>query len=179
MDLRTYRQSDLTPDLLAAIAEVRDRVWPPETDGGHGLPTTKEADCPKLLRHLAFLDGRLAAHAAGFSRTIIHQRGQTEVLALASVFSDPNLRTRGLGKAVVRAALERVDNGEFTASLFQSPVPDFYRRLGCRTLTGYRWVNRLDPVDPERHPFWNDDVMVYPASRAWHGQLIDINGPAW
>ena len=84
-------------------------------------------------------------------------------MALASVCSDPEMRGRGLGETVVRAAFDTVDHGPFAHSLFQTSfkVQPFYEKLGCCLVTN-RIVNSL-AEDPAKNPFWDEIVMRYPA----------------
>ena len=60
--------------------------------------------------------------------------GSTElpVMALAGVCSHPSRRGEGLGKGVVERCFTRVDRGDFGVSLFQTGLPAFYEKLGCR-----------------------------------------------
>ena len=136
-----------------------------------------EAEFPRsvIIRE----DGGVIAHAAALPRTIGTSQGEMTVLALAQVASDPALRGRGLGQAVVRAAFDAVDHGPFLHSLFQTShnVQPFYEKLGACVVTN-RIFNSL-AEDPAANPFWDAVVMRYPAAKPWPSGEIDLRGPGY
>jgi predicted N-acetyltransferase YhbS len=123
--------------------------------------------------------GRVIAHAAALPRTIGTSEGEMTVLALAQVCSDPELRGRKLGQAVVRAAFDLVDHGPYPHSLFQTShhVRPFYEKLGACLVTN-RIVNSLGD-EPQKNPFWDEVVMRYPAAKHWPGGEIDLLGAGY
>lgn len=123
----------------------------------------------------------LAAVSMVFPRQIRTTQGPLRVMALAGVCTAPERRGQGLGAAVVRAAFDLVDSGMFSVSLFQTPVIEFYAKLGARKVTN-RFVNSLwKPGDPHSatHPWWDPDVMIYPASAEWPEGEIDLLGAGY
>lgn len=123
--------------------------------------------------------GRVVACAQAIPRTLGTAAGDLTVLALARVCTDPAVRGKHLGQAVVRAAFDLVDHGPYPFSLFQT-TPDvrpFYEKLGCVTVDNH-FVNSLAD-DPQANPFWNSEIMRYPAAPGWPGGTIDTRGPGW
>jgi hypothetical protein len=101
------------------------------------------------------------------------------ILALARVCTDPAVRGRKLGDAVVRATLRLVDNGAFPFSLFQTSeeVRPFYERLGAVVIDN-RFINSL-AEDSTADPFWAPVRMRYPSTGEWPTGEIDLRGPGW
>jgi predicted N-acetyltransferase YhbS len=122
---------------------------------------------------------RVIAHASFDPRTISTRNGELTVLALARVCSDPAVRGRKLGQAVVQAAFEPVDQGAFPFSLFQTTdeVMPFYERLGAVRIHN-RFKNSL-AEDPSADPWWNPVIMRYPNDLGWPDGEIDLLGPGW
>ena len=78
---------------------------------------------------------------------------------------------------VTQAAFQRVNqNGWPQVSLFQTPVPEFYKKLDCR-LVDNQFVNRRNLTDPKANPWRDPNVMIYPAVFDWRSGLVDMNGP--
>ena len=67
--------------------------------------------------------------------------------------------------------------------LFQTGVPRFYAKLGCRLLHGSRFpvVNSTGKgSDAKRRAgFWDASVMVYPALAQLPEGTIDLLGPGY
>jgi len=99
-------------------------------------------------------------------------------MAKAKSKSSRDRQGSGLGKKIVLAAFERVDHGEFFASLFQTgKARRFYERLGCYVVDNPFVDSTAD--DPKANP-WNDDVaMIYPGDGEWPTGEIDLNGPGY
>lgn len=158
-----------------------NRVWPRE--GMTIEEQIEEKAVPKgpMARwHLLHDSESLVAVARTFEREIeFADLGERKrVLALASVCSDPNLRGRGFGIAVVKDAFSRVDEGEFSLSLYQTGVPGFYEKLGARIIEN-RFINSLSETDPEANPWWEKFSMIYPAASTWNDGLVDLLGPGY
>ncbi len=149
-------------------AEMRQR-W--KAYGGH------ESQYPRSF--MIGEGGRVIAHATAEPRTIGTGLADITVLALARVCTDPTVRGRHFGEALVRAAFNLVDDGTFSFSLFQTtePVKPFYERLGAVVIDNM-FVNSLAD-DPTASPFWSPVVMRYPAKPGWPTGKIDLRGPGW
>lgn len=132
---------------------------------------------------------RALAHALLFPRDIQTPAGPLRIAELAAVCSHPDHRGRGrgLGRDVVRAAFKRIDDGAYPVSLFQTGVPDFYARLGARTVENKfinsRWQPPREGESPghgtREAPWWNPHVMIYPATYNWPEGEVDLLGPGF
>ena len=175
--------TELTEADRAEAAALSAIVYPPEVIAGITFP--KSAPPPQIdwqpaqagrrfaIRH----EGQLAAVCRIIPRRIQTTHGALDVLGLAGVMTRPELRLRGFGAKVVRAAFSHVDNGAFTAALFQTRVPEFYETLGCRRVENV-FVNSF-AENPSGTPWWDLHHMIYPASYQWTEGLVDLLGPAW
>lgn len=127
------------------------------------------------LVHLAFdSDETLVAVARTFEHTIGYGDTDREIVALASVCSHPQHRSKGYGDAVVHAAFRRVDDAQVPA-LFQTPVPGFYDRLACRVIN-----NQITTSKPGVRAFDDAWAMIYPDTALWdHHAAIDLRAAGW
>lgn len=182
-EVESVLESQVAPADREALKQLSQVVYPPELLATIHVPESKpepEIDWPVAQWPRRFLvrDGeRIIATSCFLPRRIHTAQGPLDVLALASVKTHPDVRGRGLGRAVVQAALAYVDSGVFGVSLFQTGVPDFYRKLGCR-LVNNRFTNSRG-ADPQAVPWWENNIMIYPASYSWPQGDIDLAGPAW
>lgn len=183
-EISEFRDTDLPSAVARSIAQlacqsftasrrtVEERVAGMEEMRGKTDLATRTG-----RRFVIWNGGQAIAHARVFVREIHADSGSLPVLALASVCSDPERRGQGLGAAVTRQAFDLVGRPTWpSVSLFQTPVPEFYARLGCRPVDN-RFVNRLNRQDPEARPWRDEYVMIYPGEFAWPGGPIDLNGP--
>lgn len=185
MHVETLDRRQLSDAMARAIAELLVKVFPRRPfDQRRALliDQFREYEGPEepFPRSVIVRDGpRVIAHAAAWPRTIGTSEGELTILTLAQVATDPTRRGEGLGKAVVEAVFEVVDNGLLAHSLFQTShrVRPFYEKLGC-TLVTNRIVNSLGD-DPEANPFWDEVAMRYPASQPWPDGEIDLRGPGY
>lgn len=121
----------------------------------------------------------MVALAKTMPRIVATAGGETTIMGLAGVCVAAERRGEGLGKAVARAAFDRVDRGDFPWCLFQTShaVQEFYARLGA-VIAANRFVSSLGP-DPDACPFWDEVVMRYPGRDGWPADRIDLLGPAY
>ncbi len=182
IDRRTIGHSD-----ARAIAELIVSIWPKpdrtiDTFTADILAQWEDYAGPEDQHPRSFLireGGRVVAHSSVYPRTIKTTAGEMTVLALARVCTDPIVRGRKLGDAVVRASFELVNRGTFPFALFQTTkeVRPFYERLGAVAIDN-TFVNSL-AADPKGNPFWADSPMRYPATGVWPKGEIDLRGPGW
>jgi predicted N-acetyltransferase YhbS len=188
VDVQTWDARTLTREQALNIGDLLVRIWPKpnvtfEDRAEQQLAFGREYAGPdnQAPRSYVVLDdrGRVIAHSLIFARTIRTTLGDMTIAALARVCSDPEHRGEGLGEAVVRAAMAPVDAGDFDFSLFQTStkVRPFYEKLGC--------VHAENPITnslgemPGANPFWDTEVMRYPARGAWPTGTIDLRGPGY
>jgi len=170
-----------------AIAELLCLVWPKaESD----VPTRAAAfrakwgayDGPgmRFPRSFLFREGdQVVGHAEFGARTIGTANGELTIGALASVCVHPELRQQGLGRQLVRAAFQMVNDGDYPFALFQNNTERraFYEALGARVINN-RIVNSL-AEDSRANPFWADLAMIYPAAKDWPAGEIDLRGAGY
>jgi len=174
-----------SPDATCrACLELWNRVWPSaDFDVERRLDRWRQrkGSAPGRL-HLAWsADGQLGGLCRSFPRLIrFLETGEAlEALALAGVASHPGLRGRGYGAAVVADAFSLIGEGAYPLSLFQTGIPEFYaRKFGAR-IVGNRFVNCRSETDPEANPWWDSEIMIYPADATWREGCVDLGGPAY
>ncbi|MFW6303859.1 MAG: GNAT family N-acetyltransferase [Candidatus Sumerlaeota bacterium] len=181
-------RKNITLPQAREIARLNRDAWPPENaaslaeDAERVLGSFKEPDGPMEQRHRVFCvaeGDNILAKASVFPRLIELPGGRLKIMALASVCADKAHRGRGLGAAVVRGAFEQVDRGHFPLALFQTttPVRPFYEKLGARAISN-RFINsRAD--DPEANPWWDPEIMLYPADYDWPEGTVDLLGKGY
>lgn len=188
-DVTEKLDRDLSRRELVAVVSLLDSVWPNE---GKTLAQLVElsrrarryyrvsfrGSRRPSVRHLVWQGGELVAHALSFERPVTSAAGDLPVMALSAVCVSPGHRGRGHGVAVARSAFRRVERGEFPLSLFQTPIPEFYEKLGSRNVAN-RFVDSRNKADPEKNPWRDPWVMIHPGDSVWPGGLIDLNGPGY
>lgn len=179
--------TELPIDRLTRAATLSHNQWP-------GDPQNTPADKAKLwikqarayngpaehahMIHIVEQDDQTLANARSFARTIRSQQGDLTILALASVVTSPDHRGKGLGKAVVQAAFDRVEQGHFAFCLFQTTPENqgFYEKLGAAIIDN----PTMNSVSDEP-AFWDELAVLYPASKLgiWPPGTIDLLGPGY
>jgi hypothetical protein len=171
----------LSPARARGLLTLLHLVWP------EFHPPASDETVAALLERLGRPDRRLyavfeadtvLAQATTFRRTVRTAEGPLTVLALARVCVHPDRRRRGLGDAVCHAAFAPVDEGRLPVSLFQTPLPDFYRALGARTVSN-PFFDSTNTDQPHKRPWRDPFVMIYPAGFPWPDGPVDLAGPAW
>jgi hypothetical protein len=184
-DVSIHTDANLTSERIEAFVRLVTDVWPSK-DKTFQERLNQYVGWVEHNRRTGFevvtfavWDGdRAIAHARTFSRLVHTQAGDLTVMGLAGVCAASDRRLEGLGKAVVLKAFERVARGEFPLSLFQTGIPDFYRKLGSRCVEN-RFVNTLNTEHPDDNPWWDPHIMIYPADGDWPEGTIDLNGPGY
>jgi predicted N-acetyltransferase YhbS len=187
MNVETLDSRTLTEPEARAIAELLCVVWPKpdrtvDTRTAQLLGEWRDQSGPEEQHPRSFVireHGRVIAHSGVFPRTIGTTDGEITILALARVCTDPALRGRHLGEAVVRESFQLVDDGTFPWSVYQTShkVRPFYERFGACQVPN-RIVNS-QAEDPTANPFWDEIVMRYPDRPGWPEGEIDLRGPGY
>jgi predicted GNAT family N-acyltransferase len=182
LDLRKLSEAD-----ARSVAELLCATWPKlgrtvEARVAEMTTCWRNYDGPEAQYPRSFLvreNGRVVAHASAVPRTIGASDDDLTVLALARVCTDPEVRGRKLGQAMVRAAFELVDRGTYAFALFQTSeaVRAFYERLSAVQVDNRFYDSQGE--DPEASPFWDKVIMRYPATAGWPDGEIDTRGPGW
>ena len=181
-DLRT-----LTVAQAEEIANLLVQVWPKSQksfadrrDQMLELGQNQGGSESQAPRSFLFREaGRLIAHSAVFPRLIATSSGEMTIAGLTRVCTAPDQRGRGLGERAVRAAFDLVDGGTFPFSLFQTTVEvrSFYEMLGSQVVENSIF-NSLGE-DSRASPFWDKEIMRYPAGGNWPAGEIDLRGPGY
>jgi predicted N-acetyltransferase YhbS len=184
-EMRIHRDADLSAPEIESIVRLVDKVWPAKdrtfADRLRQFTSWVEENRRtgfEVISLVVWDGGQAVAHARTFPRLIHCQSTDLTIMGLAGVCVSPERRGEGLGRDIVRKAFERVDGGEFVVSLFQTAVPGFYTKLGARCISN-RFVNSQNSEDPEANPWWDPNIMIYPAGATWPEGTIDLNGQAY
>ena len=185
--IETVSAVGISPEVADEIAALQASVWPNSKrkyeDRRHRILNEWQAyKGPAVLRPRFFLireAEQLVATAHVFPREVITSEGNMTVLGLAGVCASPEHRGKHLGRAVVLAGFEIVDQGHFPYSLFQTSVDvrPFYEKLRA-TKVDNRFFNSLGE-DPDANPFWDTEIMRYPDRPGWPEGPIDLLGAAY
>ncbi len=182
----------IEPEQLRDFWELWNRIWP-NKEGKDAATLAQaywesaiasgEGAAEGLVFHWAEVHGQLIALARSFQREIRFEASgrSCPVLALAGVCCAPERRASGWGRTVVEDAFQRMreEPERFALCLFQTGVPGFYEKLGCRVVAN-DFVNRRAEPDANPWPWWDDWVMIHPADAIeWEDGRVDMQGPGY
>lgn len=178
MKVVTSQPKQLSKSTIEYINELVYSTWPESPTAS--LSTKEKIKAffqrnPGKLCHMVYDGKELIAYSESAPRKIVIALQDFEVMALSCVCVNPKYRGKGLGALIVRAAFDRVDKGEFSVSLFQTGVPEFYTKLDCKHVEN-QFIDSTNPKEPEKNPFWDDHVMIYPKHFLWPTGRVDILG---
>ncbi len=188
-EITVVDHTTITPELAREIVRLNELAWPDKEKNSEDekvqavLNDFKEPVGPLTQRHRVFCimgpRKKILAKASIFPRLIGTPDGDMVIMALASVTSAPRRRGEGLGAKVVRAAFQQVDLGHFPLALFQTttPVKPFYEKLGARKVTN-KFIN-TQGEDTDANPWWDPEIMIYPADANWPEGTIDLKGKGY
>ena len=130
-------------------------------------------DHSEKICYCLYQDKELIGYAGAIPLNIKIESNCLEVLGLGGLNVHPNWRRQGFGGVIVGAVFKRIDASEYPFCLFQTGIPHFYEKLGCRLIEN-KFVNSNDLVDPSRNPFWDEYAMIYPATAIWPSGTVDL-----
>lgn len=189
MRVNRIKQNELDETLAIQAVRLWDGIWPDK----HGRSIEERVDelrvkdrddnTPEIQErvfHYVENDGALLAICSTFPRMIrfLDSGDEVRALALASVCVRRELRGLGLGRLIVVDAFMRLENEGFPLSLYQTGVPEFYRKLGAAVVEN-EFVNSLSQTDPEGNPWWDAFVMIYPGGANWSKGRVDLLGSGY
>ncbi len=162
----------LPPEVTNAAARLIALVWPP-VPGMAPRRMIQRADRADRVLAVLMEDGDALATAESFVLPVRLDGTPGKILALAGVCTHPGRRKLGLGRRVVLPHFARAEQSG-TAILFQTPVPEFYGKLGAVLFTG----QVSDSTLPGTPPFWDPYAMWFPANSP-QPREIDLCGPGF
>ncbi len=175
----TVSFASLSRDEMRDCLRIWRMVWPKEDENEEPVTTkisfARNAGQERRDEQVHILRNghSVKALARSFIRRIGTEDGDRDVLALASVCTDPALRGHGLGRCVVEAAFARL-GPQLPVALFQTQVPGFYEKMGSR-----RIANRIINSHEDGRTFWDPVIMIHPGDAPWSDGTIDLRGPPW
>ena len=167
--------SDIKSHQVIDILSLMNLTWP--DDDTEKSVDEKVAgfyeDHSEKICYCLCQDKELVGYAESIPLTIKIENNWLAVLGLGGLNVHPGWRRQGFGRVIVEAVFKRIDASEYPYCLFQTGIPHFYEKLGCRLIEN-KFVNSNDPVDTSRNPFWDEYAMIYPATAIWPSGTVDL-----
>ena len=167
--------SDIKSHQVIDILSLMNLTWP--DDDTEKSVEEKVAgfydDHSEKIRYYLYQDKELVGYAESIPLTIKIENNWLAVLGLGGLNVHPGWRRQGFGRVIVEAVFKRIDASEYPYCLFQTGIPHFYEKLGCRLIEN-KFVNSNDLVDTSRNPFWDEYAMIYPATAIWPSGTVDL-----
>ena len=175
MQLIESFSSDIKRNQAVDILELINLTWP--DDDTETSVEEKVAgfydDHSEKICHCLYQDKELVGYGESILLTIQIEDNWLEILGLGGLNVHPDWRRKGCGRAIVEAVFKRIDSKEYPFCLFQTGIPHFYEKLGCKEIKN-KFINSNNHADPSKNPFWDEYVMVYPASTQWPTGTADL-----
>lgn len=182
MSINLKDRKELTIHEVKNLLELLTSVWPPQNGTPNienmikGYKSGNQNSFHKVL--LDYNNKELVGHTEIFNREIIIDSERIQILALAGVCVKPNFRGKNIGLELVKKSFEFVDNGNFNFSIFQTNVPDFYKRLNCKQINNI-FINSKNTNNVKMNPWRDPFVMIYPDTYEIGNKVIDLNGDCY
>ena len=167
--------SDIKSNQVVDILSLMNLTWP-DADTDKSVEEKVAGfyeDHSEKICYCLYQDKELVGYAESIPLTIKIENNWLAVLGLGGLNVHPGWRRQGFGRVIVEAVFKRIDASEYPYCLFQTGIPHFYEKLGCRLIEN-KFVNSNDPVDPSRNPFWDEYAMIYPATAIWPSGTVDL-----
>ncbi len=175
MQLIESPSSDIKRNHVVDILELINLTWP--DDDTEKSVEEKVAgfydDHSEKICYCLYQGKELIGYAESIRLTIKIESNCLVVLGLGGLNVHPDWRRKGYGRAIVEAVFKRIDSKEYPSCLFQTGIPYFYEKLGCKVINN-KFINSNNQSDPSKNPFWDEYVMVYPASSQWPTGTADL-----
>jgi predicted N-acetyltransferase YhbS len=175
MQLIESFSSDIKRNQVVDILELINLTW--SDDDTETSVEEKVArfydDHSEKICHCLYQDKELVGYGESILLTIQIEANWLEILGLGGLNVHPDWRRKGCGRAIVEAIFKRIDSKEYPFFLFQTGIPHFYEKLGCKEIKN-KFINSNNHADPSKNPFWDEYVMVYPASTQWPTGTADL-----
>ena len=137
--------SDIKSHQVIDILSLMNLTWP--DDDTEKSVDEKVAgfyeDHSEKICYCLYQDKELVGYAESIPLTIKIENNWLTVLGLGGLNVHPGWRRQGFGRVIVEAVFKRIDAGEYPFCLFQTGIPHFYEKLGCRLIEN-KFVNSND-----------------------------------
>lgn len=179
MEIRTERTGD-----HAAVRDVHRRAFGDHGDVVADLTDALRAGDPAALSLVAEVDDAVAGHVLVSRSLLDAPRRLVRVQVLSPLGVAPERQRRGVGTALVREALRRLDE-RAEPLVFLEGDPGYYARLGFRPggEAGFRKPSLRIPdagfqvVTLAAHEPWMTGTLVYSAP-FWEHDCVGLRDPA-
>ena len=167
--------SDIKSHQVIDILSLMNFTWP--DDDTEKSVEEKVAgfydDHSEKICYSFYLDKVLVGYAESIPLTIQIEDKWLNIIGLGGLNVHPDWRRKGYGRAIVEAVFKRIDSKEYPFCLFQTGIPHFYQKLGCKVIKN-RFINSNNQLDPSKNPFWDEYIMIYPANADWPTGTADL-----
>ena len=167
--------SDIKSHQVIDILSLMNLTWP--DDDTEASVEEKVAgfydDHSEKICYCFYQDKVLVGYAESIPLTIQIEDKWLNIIGLGGLNVHPDWRRKGYGRAIVEAVFKRIDSKEYPSCLFQTGIPHFYEKLGCKVIKN-RFINSNNQLDPSKNPFWDEYIMIYPANADWPTGTADL-----
>ena len=167
--------SDIKSHQVIDILSLMNLTWP--DDDTEASVEEKVAgfydDHSEKICYCFYQDKVLVGYAESIPLTIQIEDKWLNIIGLGGLNVHPDWRRKGYGRAIVEAVFKRIDSKEYPSCLFQTGIPLFYEKLGCKVIKN-RFINSNNQLDPSKNPFWDEYIMIYPANADWPTGTADL-----
>ncbi|TVR76190.1 MAG: GNAT family N-acetyltransferase [Sphaerobacteraceae bacterium] len=127
------------------LQRLTEAVYPADgsTAGAGGALSWSNTELSVVVREVA--DGEIAAHVGVLVRDCLHNGHPVRIGGIGGVKTDPDLRTRGLGRLAMTRGVEVLRDdltAEFGLLVCPESASGFYDRLGWQDFRGELWVDQ-------------------------------------
>jgi len=167
--------SDIKSHQVIDILSLMNFTWP--DDDTEKSVEEKVAgfydDHSEKICYCFYQDKVLVGYAESIPLTIQIEDKWLNIIGLGGLNVHPDWRRKGYGRAIVEAVFKRIDSKAYPSCLFQTGIPHFYEKLGCKVINN-RFINSNNQLDPSKNPFWDEYIMIYPANADWPTGTADL-----
>jgi len=167
--------SDIKSHQVIDILSLMNFTWP--DDDTEKSVEEKVAgfydDHSEKICYCFYQNKKLVGYAESIPLTIQIEDKWLNIIGLGGLNVHPDWRRKGYGRAIVEAVFKRIDSKEYPSCLFQTGIPLFYEKLGCKVIKN-RFINSNNQLDPSKNPFWDEYIMIYPANADWPTGTADL-----
>ncbi|MFJ4972178.1 GNAT family N-acetyltransferase [Streptomyces sp. NPDC088755] len=170
--------AELTDREKTELGDLRDAVYPPETESGWTGADMEWA--PAHWRVAARTsDGTLASHVGILVRDGVHSGTAVTIAGIGGVKTHPRYRRQGHAARAMRRAEDFFHTRgdiDFGLLVCDPPLLDYYAALGWKQFNGRLLVTQFGA----RTEFTYSKIMTLPVrGTAPAGGVIDLGGPPW